>query len=88
MTTESTVCRLFDLDGTLIAVGAVRDQAAQNEALVTMFDQPGRIVQRVLLGGLKELRVQFGGDTLRRALVDRVFYDPKLGRACALTLAA
>ena len=90
MPARDITCYLFEPDGTLLTVGTARLRAAlgAGEALVTALDQPGRLVQRCLLGNLQHVWVQLKDGALLPARVERVFFDPAAGRSCALHIAA
>lgn len=79
-------CELFEMNGNRLATGLANflTGAGAWEAVITRFDEPGRLVQRCLLGPVRDLRVIIAGREPIEAKVERVFYDPKLGRACAL----
>lgn len=82
--------RLYELDGTPLATGRCPTAADTtiDAGVVVIVDQPGRVVQRCLLGPVHELLVVCGDDGGRwqRAVVERVFFEPGFGRLCVLRI--
>jgi hypothetical protein len=85
---QSIACRLEEPDGTPLAAGLARMQEASREALITALDLPGRVVQRCLLGGLHDVRLRLGDAAPVAAHLERIGFDPALGRTCTLRLVA
>lgn len=90
MDSSVVACSLYEPDGTPLAAGTAHLTSGTSawEALVAALDLPGRVVQRCLLGGVREIRVRLGDGVPMIARVERVFFDPKLGRVCALSAVA
>jgi hypothetical protein len=82
------MCRLESPDGQLLSTGqAMVDEPDSGERLVVMaLDAPGTVVARCLLGPVREVQVTLGDDPPCKARVERVFFHPRYGRACALRL--
>ncbi len=85
---RTVACDLYEPDGTPLSAGTarLRPALAAWEAVVTALDRPGQVVQRCLLGGVQELHVRLDGAAPLTARVERVSYDPTLGRTCTLRL--
>lgn len=88
MTAQPLVCHLEELDGTPLAAGLARMDDATPQATVTALDRPGRVVQRCLLGGLRDLRLRLGDAAPVPVRIERITFDPALGRTCTLRLYA
>jgi hypothetical protein len=86
VTAQTVACCLYEPDGALLAAGVVQMHTAAQEAVVTGLDRPGQIVQRCLLGGLRELRLRLEGSPPITVRIERVTFDPKLGRVCTLRM--
>lgn len=85
MVAESRVWYLFDAEGHLLAYGWPRDDergAADTVALA--LSRPGRLLQHCLLGGSRDLWLQPPSGDLLPAHVERLFFDPHVGRICVL----
>ena len=87
MSTQSIACRLEEPDGTLLAAGLMR-LATAGEAEVTGLDRPGRVVQRCLLGGLRDILLRLGDSAPVTARMERIAFDARQGRVCTLRLGA
>lgn len=85
MSAQPITCRLEEPDGTPLAGGMVR-LASADEAEVTGLDRPGRVVQRCLLGGLREVVVRLGEGAPITAYLERIAFDARQGRVCLLRL--
>src|SRR5688572_14319461 len=85
---RETVCRLYTAAGTLLVSGrGVFDQGAGTDTLVVMaLDAPGTLIQQCLLGPVREITISLDDGPPRAARVERVFFHPSYGRACALRL--
>jgi hypothetical protein len=81
-------CQLFEIDGTPISACSVRvtGTAASTNIVAWGFPQPGLIVDRLLLGQVREVWVQMGSGEPERASVKRVYFSARLGRTCLLQL--
>lgn len=84
-----TECRLCEPDGTLVSRGRVQRllAGAGNDVVITGIDNPGRLISRCLTGPVRQVILQLGNGPLRRAVIQSVRFDPKLGRICVLRLA-
>lgn len=89
MTTQRLTCRLYELDGAHLADGTYRMETAPAAmtTLLVAVARPGPLIQRCLLGPVREVLVEFDCGARQRALVARVFFDRQLGRACELRIA-
>jgi hypothetical protein len=84
-----TTCEVLELSGALLARGTLHDRHREDgwEWITVRLGLPGSIIQRCLVGGLREVRLVIGDGLQRRAEVDRLAFDPSLGRLCVLRLA-
>jgi hypothetical protein len=87
---EVVSCSLYEPDGTLLTAGMARVQPAgtEIEAVIVALDRPGRLVQLCLLGSLRELRLKLGMAAPVPARVERIAFDPQLGRTCTVHMDA
>lgn len=85
---HSSGCYLYEPDGTPLSRGVaqIRSDTETTEAVVTALDNPGRVVQRLMLGSLHDLKVMLDDDAMHAARVKNVFFDPKAGRTCTLRI--
>lgn len=83
-------CWLSEPDGTLLSRGTAYLHATPQgeEVLVTDVDQPGRLVHRCLIGPVQSVWLSFHDGRCLPAQVERVYFDPHLGRTCVLRLDA
>jgi hypothetical protein len=83
---ESMACFLFESDGTPLAPGICHCTASETvrDALAIVLVQPGRVITRCLLGDVRRVWVHLRDGVLLPAQVERIFFDPKRGRICAL----
>ena len=92
MTTQAApmLCRLTAADGTVLGTGqgVVDDHPDGDRLIVMALDTPGTLVARCLLGPVREVLVSFDGGEPCAARVERVFFHPRFGRACALRVPA
>ncbi len=80
-------CRLFETDGTPLTQGQVQvHDRLGAEAIVTQLDNPGRVVQRCLIAGVRQIVVRINDTALIPARIERVSFDAKQGRTCVLRL--
>lgn len=86
MTAQPVAWSLYEPDGTLLARGLGHElpEHGASAAVLTVIEQPGRLVQRCLLGDLRRVWVHAPGQAPRPAQVERVHFDPRHGRICAL----
>lgn len=84
----STDCRLSEPDGTLVSHGRVQRSlsGALNDVIISGIDNPGRLINRCLIGPVRQVLLHLGDGPAHQALVHRVRFDPKLGRVCVLHL--
>jgi hypothetical protein len=87
MIADAVACYLYEPDGTLVVSGLFSAPSGRaGEALLTMLDRPGRLVQRCLLGPVRSVWLHLADGTLLGAHVERVFFDPTAGRSAHLRL--
>ncbi len=85
MAAEPRAWYLFDPEGHLLAYGRPQhDDRGAADALALAVSQPGRLLQRCLLGGSRDLWLQPPSGDLLPARVERLFFDPQVGRICVL----
>ena len=86
MSTESVACFLYEPDGTPLAQGTCDWNVVDTlrDGLAIVLDQPGRVIQRCLLGDVRRVWVHLRDGALLPTRVERIFFDPKRGRVCAL----
>ena len=91
MMPDARTCQLYELDGTPLGAGTCRqppttvEDGADVDLLMTI-EPRGLVLERCLFGKVREVRLRVEGSGLQRARVVSVFFDPKLGRVCALHL--
>jgi hypothetical protein len=90
MTNQPHPCRLVDAQGTVVTAAQCHITPAAHawEALVSSFDRPGQVVERCLLGYLRDIWVEFEDGVALPGRIERVYYDPKHGRVCRIRLSA
>ncbi len=90
MTSELPRCRLLDLQGIELSTATCRfvPGAGAWTAVLCSFDCPGQVVQRCLLGPLRDVWLEFAGGFALSGKVEQVSYDPEHGRVCSIRLAA
>ena len=90
MMADACRCELYEPDGTPLGVGTCQTPTTTaygaDVDLLMIIEQGGRVVERCLFGPVRDVRLRMEGRGVRRAQVARVFFDPKLGRVCALHL--
>ena len=88
MVLQPVTCRLYEPDGTLLTTGTclvpTSGSVGEGEVVAGAFDQPGRVVQRCILDRVREVQLQLASGAPVPAHVERLFYDPHLGRTCTL----
>ena len=86
MVMQPVTCMLYEPDGTLLTTGTclVPTSGSVGEVVAGAFDQPGRVVQRCILDRVREVQLQLASSPPVPAHVERLFYDPHLGRTCTL----
>jgi hypothetical protein len=89
MAAEPRAWYLFDPEGHLLAHGRPRcDERVAADLLTLTLSRPGRLLQRCLLGGSRDLWLQPPSGDLLPVHVERLFFDPRAGRICVLRLKA
>lgn len=85
---ENVSCWLYEPDGVLLSAGLVQawDPGAACRVRVVGFDWPGQIVQRCLVGDVREVNLELEWGTHLPAHIEQVRFDPTLGRICELHL--
>jgi hypothetical protein len=83
-----TPCHLAELDGTPLASGALhqRCQELGERWVVVRLHRPGRMIERCLVGNLRQVLLSMDGGPPCRTELDRLSFDPRLGRVCVLRL--
>lgn len=89
MAVEPRAWCLFDPAGRLLAYGWPRcDDHGAADTLALTLSRPGRLLQRCLLDGSRDLWLQPPSGELVPAHVERLFFDPHAGRICVLRVRA
>jgi hypothetical protein len=81
-------CLLTEPDGTRLGEGTLHtwfEDAGQTCAVVRL-DRPGRLIERCLGGELRRLFLSIAGAAPCWVEIDRLTFDPQLGRVCVLRL--
>jgi hypothetical protein len=85
MILDVTACRLYEPDGTLLAAGSCQlTTGADHTDVRAVLDEPGRVLQRCLLGPVKQVRVRLATGRQLTTQVARVYFDARQGRTCLL----
>lgn len=84
-----SMCSMTEPDGTPLAGGVLhyRYREPAQEWVTVRLERPGQILQRCLLGDLRVVLLRIDSGAERLAEVDRLVFDPNLGRVCVLRLA-
>ena len=86
-TDERLRCALVEADGTLIARGYCLAAESDEASLMTVvLPSPGRAIQRCLLGSVRDIWLNLRDGRLLPAHMERLAFDPKIGRICRLRL--
>ena len=82
----STRCTLTEPTGEPLASGVLhtRYRQAGQDWLVVRLDRPGRMIDRCLLGGLRQVVFAAADGPAVLLELDRLAFDPNLGRVCVL----
>ena len=90
MTPSAIACWLSEPDGTLLCRGIAHlpTTPQTKEVRVTAVDRPGRLVHRCLLGPIQRIVLSLADGRCLPARVERLFFDPRLGRTCVLQVSA
>lgn len=85
---ETVACWLYEPDGALLSAGLVQrwDPGAACRVRVVGLDWPGQVIQRCLVGDVREVCLELEWGTRLPARVEEVRFDPALGRTCELHL--
>jgi hypothetical protein len=85
---REAVCRISMAAGRLLVSGrGLFDHGPGGDTLVVMaLDAPGTLVQQCLLGPVRDVTITLDEGPPQAAQVERVFFHPTYGRACALRL--
>jgi hypothetical protein len=84
---EPLRCALVEPDGTLIARGyCLAADGAEAALLTVVLPSPGRAIQRCLLGSVRDVWLNLRDGRLLAAHLERLAFDPKVGRVCRLRL--
>ena len=85
---ENVSCWLYEPDGVLLSAGFLQawDPGAACRVRVVEFEWPGQIVQRCLVGDVREVSLELEWGTHLPAHIEQVRFDPTLGRICELHL--
>jgi hypothetical protein len=88
LSATQTRCRLTTADGTLLSTGqaVVDDQGGGDSLVIVALDTPGTVIERCLVGPVREVQVTLDDGPPHLARVERVFVHSRFGRACALRL--
>ena len=84
MAVEPRTWYLLDREGSLLAYGRPRREDEATDTLELTLSRPGRLLQRCLVGGGRDVWLQSPGGELFPARVERLFFDPQAGRICLL----
>jgi hypothetical protein len=86
--TSISTCQMTEPDGTPLAEGVLhhRYREPAQEWVTVRLERPGQIIQRCLVGNLRVVLLRIDSDPERRAEVDRLVFDPSIGRVCVLRL--
>ena len=81
-----TRCTLTEPTGEPLADGALHTRYRQTgqDWLVVRLDRPGRMIERCLLGSLRQVMFAVAGGPAVLLELDRLAFDPHLGRVCVL----
>ena len=83
-------CQLYEPDGTLLTTAFIqaRYSGIGCKALIMAPNWPGQIVQRCLIGDVREVRIEVDGALSVPARIEQVRFEPGLGRICVLHVPA
>ncbi|MGD9892618.1 MAG: hypothetical protein AB7R89_27790 [Dehalococcoidia bacterium] len=86
MIAQQLDCQLYESSGTFLANGTceLSGPLAPGTSVVMAVQVPGRVISRSLLGPVRRVRIKVGGGSPLPAHVERIFFDPKRGRALQL----
>ena len=85
---EDVGCWLYEPDGALLSAGRVQawQPSTPCRVLVVELGWPGRIVQRCLVGDVRDVELELEWGPCLPARIEQVRFDPNLGRTCQLHL--
>lgn len=87
---EDVSCWMYEPDGTLLSAGRVQAWRPSTtcRVLVVELGWPGRIVQRCLVGDVRDVELELEWGACLPARIERVRFDPIFGRTCQLHLSS
>lgn len=85
---EGGACQVHDLGGVLVSRAFFCSIDGSDDGALELrdFDQPGRIVSRCLLGGVREVWLQRHGQVAVRVWIERTWFDLRRGRLCIVRI--
>jgi hypothetical protein len=86
MESRSVACYVYDQKGNPVTAASFELHEAERgaEAVLSRMDQPGRLVQRCIVGGVRELWLHLRDGRLLPVSLESTYFQPDIGRVCVM----
>jgi hypothetical protein len=88
MSQQALGCHVYDRAGNELTGGSClfEDESPAPEVVVTALDRPGQLIQRCLLGGMRELWLHLRDGRLVPGRLEQIYFQPDVGRVCVIRM--